>query len=86
MATKTSKTPRRKRRAAVAHSVLLVQSDGTMLLASASTGKVRVLTPEESEKVLPLLRQRQKLGRKLAALLLKKGRQTGDEDIWDLEL
>ncbi len=65
---------------------LIVQSDGTMLLASGSTGKVRALTPEESEKVLPLLRQRQKLGRDLAKLLLKKGYEAEDGEIWDLQI
>jgi hypothetical protein len=57
-----------------------------LLLASGSTGKIRALTPEESEAVLPLLRQRQQLGQQLTELLQKKDFALAPEAIWDLEI
>jgi hypothetical protein len=86
MATKTSKTPRRKRSRGHGTNYLIVGSDGTLLLGSGSTGEIRPLTPEQAKGVLPLLKQRQELGRQLATMLRDAGFEIGPDDIVDLEL
>jgi len=57
-----------------------------LLLTSGSTGKIRALDPDETKQVLPLLRQRQKLGRQLTELLEKAGFQLADDIVVDLEI
>jgi hypothetical protein len=86
MATKASKSSRKKRRRGQGRNYLIIASDGTLLLASGSTGKVFALDPEASEHLLPLLKQRQKLGKQLAEMLQRKGFALSDEGIIDLEI
>lgn len=82
--TKTAKTPARKRVRGTNY--LIVGRDGTLLLASGSTGKIRALDPDETKQVLPLLRQRQQLGRQLTELLEKSGFSLADDIVVDLEI
>jgi hypothetical protein len=82
--TKTAKTLGRKR--ARGTNYLIVGRDGTLLLASGSTGKIRALDPNETKQVLPLLRQRQQLGRQLTQLLEKAGFALADDIVVDLEI
>ncbi|HWZ74424.1 MAG TPA: hypothetical protein VN326_23475 [Casimicrobiaceae bacterium] len=81
---KTAKTRSRKR--ARGTNYLIVGRDGTLLLASGSTGKIRALDPNETKQVLPLLRQRQQLGRQLTELLEKAGFALADDIVVDLEI
>jgi hypothetical protein len=86
MVTKTGKTPPKKLRSGRGVNYLIAGSDGKLLLASGSTGEIRTLTAEEAKQVLPLLKQRQQLGRQLADVLLAKGFALGPGDIIDLEV
>jgi hypothetical protein len=52
----------------------LIEVKGELVFVSGATGQVKTLTDEERDLVLPLLlRQRQKLGQKLAKLLEESG-------------
>jgi len=66
-----------------ASNYLLVGSDGRLLLRSGATGKIRELTPEELTKVMPLLKQRQQLGKDLAEILQKEDFPLADALIID---
>lgn len=89
MASEASKPRRSKKTSGRQRNYLIVGRDGTFLLASGATGKIRKLTPLESKQVVPLLKQRQKWGRKLAELLDRKDFPLGDDEgdgIIDLEV
>ena len=66
-----------------ASNYLLVGTDGKLLLRSGATGKIRELTPDEVTKVMPLLNQRQQLGRDLAEILQKQDFRLADGLIID---
>jgi hypothetical protein len=84
--TKSAKTRRRKQSHARGTNYLIVGRDGTLLLTSGSTGKIRALDPDETKQVLPLLRQRQRLGRQLTEVLEKAGFKLADDIVVDLEI
>lgn len=84
--TKSAKTGRRKHSRARGTNYLIVGRDGTLLLTSGSTGKIRALDPDETKQVLPLLRRRQQLGRQLTELLEKAGFALADDIVVDLEV
>ena len=66
-----------------ASNYLLVGTDGKLMLRSGATGQIRELTPDEVTKVLPLLNQRQQLGRDLAKMLQKEAFPLADALIID---
>lgn len=51
----------------------LIEVKGKLVLVSGATGEVKALSEDDRDLVLPLLRERQELGRKLAELLEKRG-------------
>jgi hypothetical protein len=53
---------------------------------SGATGKIRTLNPAEVKRVAPLLKERQRLGRQLAAALETTGFALADDGIIDLEV
>jgi len=65
---------------------LIVGQDGTFLLTSGATGKIRALNPAEVKRVVPLLKERQRLGRQLAEALETTGFALADDGIIDLEV
>jgi hypothetical protein len=52
---------------------LVVADNNVLVIVSGSTGKIRPLDTTDTAKVLDLLKQRQKTGKELAALLKKLG-------------
>jgi hypothetical protein len=84
MATKKVTTKSRKRRRGPNY--LIVGQDGTLLLTSGATGKIRALNPAEVKRVAPLLKERQRLGRQLAEALEKTGFALADDGVIDLEV
>jgi hypothetical protein len=65
---------------------LIVGQDGTLLLTSGATGRIRALNPAEVKRVAPLLKERQRLGRQLAEALETTGFALADDGVIDLEV
>jgi hypothetical protein len=84
MATKKVTTKFRKGRRGPNY--LIVGQDGTFLLTSGASGKIRALNPAEVKRVVPLLKERQRLGRLLAEALETKGFALADDGVVDLEV
>ena len=51
----------------------LIEIKGRLVLVSGATGEVRALSDKDRDLILPLLKQRQELGKELAELLEKQG-------------
>jgi len=87
VATKRKALPPKSRRSRRPRDYVTFAADGSLVLLSGKTGSSRKLTAEETENVVELLKQRQKLAAqvkaKLRPLLKAKGISTEDAVIWD---
>jgi hypothetical protein len=64
---------------------IIIGKGGNILVVSGATGQISTLDKARSEEVLELVRQRQKIGRQLAAILSDKGFVLTDEVVIDIE-
>jgi hypothetical protein len=71
MVTKARRSSRKKK--AACRDYLFVAENNVLVIVSGSTGKTRRLDAADTAEVLDLLKQRQKTGKELAALLKKLG-------------
>jgi len=65
---------------------LILASDGSLYLASGSTGKVSQVSADTAEEVLSLLKKRQDLGKEIAKVLENHGYDVSDGDFGDIDL
>jgi UDP-N-acetylglucosamine enolpyruvyl transferase len=79
MATKAGKVSRR--RIAVSRDYLFVAANNVLVIVSGATGETHTLNAADTKEVLQLLKQRQKIGNKVTALLKKRGFSVGGDDI-----
>jgi hypothetical protein len=79
MATKSRKVSRKKK--VVSRDYLIVAKNNVAVIVSGATGETQTLNAADTAKVLELLKQRQKTGKELVALLKKRGFSVDDADI-----
>jgi hypothetical protein len=65
---------------------VIIGKGGHILVVSGATGEITTLGKAQSGEVLELVRARQALGKRLAALLSRKGFALTDEVVIDLEV
>ena len=66
-------------------SYVIIGKGGQVLVVSGVTGQISELDKGQSSDVLELVRARQQIGKKLGALLNRKGFVLADEVVIDLE-
>ena len=82
--TKTGALKVRRKRSGKA-SYLFVGKGGTLFVASGRTGDVRQVDPKDAAKVHELLRERQRLGVRIATELRRQGFSLDDEVVVNIE-
>ena len=82
--TKAGARKARRKRSGKA-SYLFVGKGGTLYVASARTGDVRQVDPKNAAKIHELLKERQRLGVRIATELRKQGYPLDDEVVVNIE-
>lgn len=81
---KTKRTTRRTRGGRPSY--VIIGKGGQILVVSGVTGQISELDKSQWAEVLKLVRTRQQIGKKLGALLNRKGFVLADEVVIDLEV
>jgi len=84
MAKDKAKATKRKTRGSKPNYVI-IGNEGQVLVVSGATGGVSLLDKARATDVVALIRERQRLGKKLAKALTREGLVGADEIVIDLE-